>query len=66
MLLITLKVIAVILIVALAVVISAVCLFLCFAHQEVAPLIVIAWMGFLELIGYGTIFVSNILEALPV
>lgn len=66
MLLITLKAAAVILIAALAVIISAVCLYLSFTHIEIAPLIVVAWMGFLELIGYSTIFVSNILETLPV
>jgi hypothetical protein len=66
MLLITLKAVATILILAIAVIVTAVCLYLGFTHFEIAPLIVIAWMGFLELIGYGTIFVSNILEALPV
>lgn len=66
MLLITLKAAAIILILAIAVIVTAVCLYLSFAHFEIAPLIVVAWMGLLELIGYGTLFVSNLLETLPV
>lgn len=66
MLLITLRAAAIILILAIAVIVTAVCLYLGFTHIEIAPLIVVAWMGLLELIGYGTIFVSNILDALPV